>query len=97
MMLGNLELYQALSHVRLCLVIAANFCIAPCPGKYPRLLPSDKSSEMYRKVQDFTEQFSKLNIGVFSYGTMHNEELRKGVRLPQIILRKRLQGEWVWS
>ena len=48
---------------------------------------------MYRKVQEFTEQFSKLNIGVFSYGTMHNEELRKGVRLPQIIIRKRLQGE----
>ena len=82
-----------LSQVPFVLVLVANFSISLCPGKYPRLLPSDKSSEMYRKVQEFTEQFSKLNIGVFSYGTMHNEELRKGVRLPQIILRKRLQGE----
>ena len=62
-------------------------------GKYPRLLPSDKSSEMYRKVQEFTEAFSKLNIPVFCYGTFHDEELRKGVRLPQMVLRARLQGE----
>ena len=62
--------------------------------KYPRLLPSDKSSEMYRKVQDFTEHFTKLNVPVFTYGTMNNEELRKGVRLPQFVMKKRLQGEW---
>ena len=50
---------------------------------------------MYRKVQEFTEEFSKLNIPVFSYGTMHNEELRKSVRLPQVVLRARIQGETV--
>ncbi|KAF0299976.1 Ganglioside-induced differentiation-associated protein 1 [Amphibalanus amphitrite] len=61
-------------------------------GKYPRLMPSDKSSEMYRKVQEFTEAFSSLNIPVFSYGTMHNEELRKNVRLPQLVLRARVQA-----
>ncbi|XP_037068593.1 ganglioside-induced differentiation-associated protein 1-like [Pollicipes pollicipes] len=56
-------------------------------GKFPRLLPLDKSSEEYRKVTNFTEEFLKLDIPVFTYGTFHNEELRQKVRLPRMMLR----------
>jgi len=61
-------------------------------GKYPRLLPLDKSSEAYCKIIAFTEDFLKLEIPVLTYGTLHNETLRQSVALPKILVKKMVEG-----